>query len=65
MNLTYRTNVKRLCSAQKRSMCAPFATAHSPHSRDMFLNKKTLPVDSPSHRSDQEGILAYKVFNDV
>ena len=43
---TYRTNLKMLGStAQKRSVRALFATAQQPHSRDIFLNPKILPLD--------------------
>ena len=42
---TYRTNLKVLCTAQKRSVRALFATGQQPHSRDIFLNKKILPLD--------------------
>ena len=58
---TYRTNLKILCTAQKRSMRALFATAQQPHSRDIFLNQKILPLDKLINQ--QEGILAYKVIN--
>ena len=50
-----------LCTAQKRSVHALFATAQQPHSRDIFLNQKTLPLDKLINQ--QEGILAYKVIN--
>ena len=58
---TYRTNLKILCTAQKRSVHALFATAQQPHSRDTFLNQKILPLDKLINQ--QEGILAYKVIN--
>ena len=38
-----------------------FATAQLPHSRDIFINKKFLPLDKLIDK--QEGILAYKVIN--
>ena len=38
-----------------------FATAQQPHSRDIFINQKILPLDKLINR--QEGILAYKVIN--
>ena len=38
-----------------------FATAQQPHSRDIFINQKILPLDKLI--SQQEGILAYKVIN--
>ena len=41
----YRTDLKSACTAQKRSMRTLFATAQQPHSRDIFLNKKNLPLD--------------------
>ena len=50
-----------LCTAQKRSVRALFDTAQQPHSRDIFLNKKILPLDKLINQ--QEGILAYKVIN--
>ena len=40
---TCRTNFKMLCTAQKRSVRALFATAQQPHSRDIFLNQKNSP----------------------
>ena len=58
---TYRTNLKMLCTAQKRSVHALFATAQQPHSRDIFLNQKILHLDKLINQ--QEGILAYKVIN--
>ena len=42
-------------------MSALFATAQQPHSRDIFLNQKILPLDKLIIQ--QEGILAYKVIN--
>ena len=57
---TYRTNFKMLCTAQKRSVRALFATAQQPHSRDIFLNQKILRLDKSINQ--QEGILAYKVI---
>ena len=38
-----------------------FATAQQPHSRDIFINQKILPLDKLINQ--QEGILAYKVIN--
>ena len=58
---TNRTNLKLLCTAQKRSVRALFATAQRQHSRDIFWNKKILPLDKLINQ--QEGILAYKVIN--
>ena len=56
---TNRTNLKLLCTAQKRSLRAP--TPQQPHSRDILLKQKILPVDILIHQ--QGGILAYKVIN--
>ena len=50
-----------LCTAQKRSVRALFATTEQPHSRDIFLNQKILLLDKLFYQ--QEGILAYKVIN--
>ena len=58
---TYRTNFKTLCTAQRRSVRTPFATAQQPHSRDIFINQKILPLSKLINQ--QEGILAYKVIN--
>ena len=58
---TYRNNFKMLCTAQKRSVHALFATAQQPHSRDIVLNQKILPLNKLINQ--QEGILAYKVIN--
>ena len=58
---TCRTNFKTLCTARKRSVCALFATLQQPHSWDIFLNQKILPLDKLINQ--QEGILAYKVIN--
>ena len=58
---TYRTNFKTLCTAQKRSVRTPFATAQQPHSRDIFINQKILPLDKLINQ--QKGILAYKVMD--
>ena len=58
---TYRTNLKMLCTAQKRSVPALFTTAQQPLSRDIFLNQKILPLDKLINQ--QEGLLAYKVIN--
>ena len=43
-------------------MHALFATAQQPHSRDIFLNPKILPLNKLIN-NQQEGILAYKVVN--
>ena len=59
--LTYCINFKTLCTTQKRSACTLFATAQQPHSRDIFINQKMLPLDKLINQ--QEGILAYKVIN--
>ena len=56
-----RTNFQTLCTAQRRSVRALFATAQQPHSRDIFINQKILPLDKLTNQ--QEGILAYKVIN--
>ena len=40
-------------------MRALFATAQQPHTRDIFLNQKILPLEKLI--TQQEGILAYKV----
>ena len=45
----------------KRSVRTLFATARQPHSRDIFINQKILPLDKLINQ--QEGILAYKVIN--
>ena len=58
---TYRTNFKTLCTAQKRSVRTLFVTAQQPHSREIFINQKILPLDKLINQ--QEGILAYKVIN--
>ena len=58
---TYRTNFKTLCTVQKRSVHTLFATTQQPHSRDIFINQKKLPLDKLINQ--QEGILAYKVIN--
>ena len=42
---TYRTNLKTLCTAQKRSVRALFTTVQQPHSRDIFINQKILHLD--------------------
>ena len=44
-------------------MRALFATAQQPHSRNIFLNQKILPLEKLINQ--QEGILAYKVINDT
>ena len=38
-----------------------FAAAQQPHSRDIFINQKKLPLDKLINQ--QEGILAYNVIN--
>ena len=38
-----------------------FATVQQPHSRDIFINQKILPLDKLINQ--QEGILSYKVIN--
>ena len=58
---TNQTNLKTLCTAQKRSVWTLFATAQQPHSRDIFINQKILPLDKLINQ--QEGILANKVIN--
>ena len=58
---TYRTNLKMLCTAQKRSVRALSATAQQPHSRDNFLNQKYFTLNK--FINQQEGILANKVIN--
>ena len=67
----YRTNLKTICTAQRRSahpyltliwlLSSLLATAQQPHSRDIFINKKNLPLDKQINQ--QEGMLAYKVIN--
>ena len=61
MNISYRNNLKTLCTAQKMSVCTLFATAQQPHSRDIFINQKILPLDKLINQ--QDGMLAYKVIN--
>ena len=61
MSDTYRTNLETLCTSQKRSVHTLFASAQQPHSRDIFINQKSLPLDKLVNQ--QEGILAYKVIN--
>ena len=58
---TYRTNFKNPCTAQKWSVRTIFANAQQPHSRDIFINQKNLPLDNLINQ--QEGILAYDVIN--
>ena len=58
---TYPTNFKMLCAAQPRSVRALFATAQQPHSRDILLNQKIIPLHKLINQ--QEEILAYKVIN--
>ena len=50
-----------LCTAQKRPVRALFATTQQPHSRDIFLNQKNIPLDKLINQ--QEGILASKVIS--
>ena len=45
----------------KRSVRTLFATAQQPHSRDIFIYQKILPLDKLINQ--QEGILACKVIN--
>ena len=59
----YWTNLKTLCTAQKRSVRTLFATAQQPHLRDIFINQKILPLDKLINQ--QECILAYKVINGI
>ena len=40
-------------------ICTLFATVQQPHSRDIFINQKKLPLDKLINQ--QEGILAYQV----
>ena len=58
---TYITNFKTICTAQARSVRTLLATAQQPHSRDIFINQKILPLDKLINQ--QEGILAYKIIN--
>ena len=58
---TYRTNLKTLCTAQRRSVHTLIATAQQPHSRDIFNNQKNLPLDKLINQ--QEPIHAYKKIN--
>ena len=51
--------MKIVCSALKRSLRA--LSAQQPHSRDIFLNQKILPLFKLINQ--QEGIFAYKVIN--
>ena len=44
-----------LCTAQKGSMRALFATVQQLHMRDIFLNQKIVPLDKLINQ--QEGIL--------
>ena len=46
---------------QKRSVRTLFDTVQQPHSRDIFINQKILPLDKLINQ--QEGILADKVIN--
>ena len=58
---TYRTNLKTLCTAQKRSVRTLFAAAQQPHSRDTFINQKIWPMDKLINQ--QDCILAHQVIN--
>ena len=58
---SYRTNLKTVCTAQKRSVRTLFATAQKPHSKDIFINKTNLRLDKVTNQ--QDGILAFKVIN--
>ena len=59
---TYQTNLILKCYVlHKCYVRALFATSQQPHSRDIFLNQKILPLDKLTNQ--QEGILAYKVIN--
>ena len=60
-NFFFSDNFKILCTAQKRSMRALFATAQQPHSRNIFLKQKIFLLDTLINQ--QEGILASKVIN--
>ena len=51
---TYRTNLKTLCTAKKRSVRTLFSTAQQPHSRDIFINQNFFPMDKLINQ--QEGI---------
>ena len=42
---TYRTNLKKLWTVQKRSVLALFATAQQPHSMDTLLSQKIIHLD--------------------
>ena len=44
-----------------RSVRLLFATAQQPHSRDIFINQKILPLEKLINQ--EEGILAYRVIN--
>ena len=50
-----------LCTAQLRSVRTLYATDQQPHSRDIFINQKILPLDKQINQ--QEGKLANKVIN--
>ena len=60
---TYRTNLKTLYVQPKRgqSVHSSLYTAQQPHSRDIFINQKILPLYKLINQ--EEGILAYKVIN--
>ena len=57
---TYLTNLKTLCKAQNTSVSTLFTTTQQPHSRDIFMNQKLLPLDKLINH--QEGILFYCYF---
>ena len=61
MVLYLSNHLKSLCTTQKRWVHTLFATAQQPHSRDIFINQKILPLEKLINQ--QEGILAYKVIN--
>ena len=48
-------------SSKEVCVCTLCYTAQQPHSRDIFINQKILPLDKLINQ--QEGILAYKVIN--
>ena len=59
---TYRTNLKTLCTAQKRSVRTLFNCYRSAAPFERYLHKlKKMPLDKLINQ--QEGILAYKVIN--
>ena len=58
-----RPNLKTLYIQSIWGQCiyTLFATAQQPHSWDIFINQKILPLDKQINQ--QEGILAYNVIN--